>query len=80
MSRDDLIKTDGVVSESLSGSQFSVKLADGRVVKAKISGRLRRFHIRVIVGDKVTLGFSPYDLTHALILSREKLETHVRRT
>ncbi len=73
MSRDDLIKVDGVVSESLSASQFSIKLADGRVIGAKLSGRLRRFHIKVLVGDRVTLGISPYDLTHGLILSRERL-------
>ena len=73
MSREDLIKIDGVISEALSGSRFSVKLMDGRVIGAKLSGRLRRFHIRVLVGDKVILGISPYDFSHGLILSREKL-------
>jgi len=73
MSRDDLIKAEGVVTESLSGSQYAVKLSDGRILTAKISGKLRRFHIRVIVGDRVTLGISPYDLSHGLILTREKL-------
>ena len=73
MARDDLLKIDGVISEALSGGQFAVTLTDGRTVRAKLSGRLRRFHIRVIVGDKVTLGVSPYDLTHGLILRREKL-------
>jgi translation initiation factor IF-1 len=73
MSKEDLIKVDGVVSEALSGSRFFVKLADGRVLGAKLSGRLRRFHIRVLVGDKVTLGISPYDSSHGLILGREKL-------
>lgn len=73
MSREDLIKVDGVIREALSGSQFKVELKDGRTVSAKLSGRLRRFHIRVLVGDRVTLGVSPYDLTHGLILAREKL-------
>ena len=73
MSREDLLKIEGTVTESLSGSRFTVKLTDGRQMMAKLSGRLRRFHIKVIVGDKVTLGLSPYDLTHGLILSREKL-------
>ena len=73
MSREDLLKLEGTVSEALSGSQFSVKLSDGRILKAKLSGRLRRFHIRVLVGDRVTLGISPYDLSHGLILTREKL-------
>ncbi len=73
MSREDLLKIDGVITEANSGSHFSVKLGDGRVITAKLSGRLRRYHIRVLVGDKVTLGLSPYDLTHGLILTREKL-------
>ena len=75
MSKEDLLKIDGVVTESLSGSIFSVQLPDGRFVKAKLSGRLRKFHIRIIVGDRVTLGMSPYDLTHGLIVSREKLQS-----
>jgi translation initiation factor IF-1 len=73
MSREDLLKIEGVVTESLSGSRFAVKLQDGRTIMAKLSGRLRRFHIKVIVGDRVTLGLSPYDLTHGLILGRERL-------
>ncbi len=73
MSREDLIKTAAVVTEALSGSRFTVKLADGRLLPAKLSGRLRRFHIRVLVGDRVTIGLSPYDLTHGLILERERL-------
>lgn len=73
MSREDLLKIDGVVTEALSGSQFLVELKDGRSLTAKLSGRLRRYHIRVLVGDQVTLGVSPYDLSHGLILSREKL-------
>lgn len=73
MSREDLLKVDGVVTQSVSSGQFSVKLADGREVLAKLSGRIRRFHIKVLVGDKVTLGMSPYDLTHGIILTRERL-------
>lgn len=73
MSREDLIKVEGVISESFSSSQYAVTLKDGRTIKAKLSGRLRRFHIRVIVGDRVTLGLSPYDITHGLILTRERL-------
>lgn len=73
MSREDLLKIEGTVTESLSGSRFSVKLTDGRTIPTKLSGRLRRFHIKVIVGDRVTVGLSPYDITHGLILGREKL-------
>ena len=73
MSREDLTKVDGVVTDILSGGIFSVTLANGRIVMARLSGRLRKFHIRVILGDRVSVGLSPYDLTHGLILSREKL-------
>jgi len=80
MSKDDLIKLEGIISEALSGSHFSVKLANGRVLGAKLSGRLRRFHIRVLVGDRVTVGISPYDSSHGLILSREKIENPGNKT
>ena len=73
MSREDLVKTQGTVVEPLSGGLFLVTLKDGRQLKAKISGRLRKFHISVIAGDSVTIGMSPYDLSHGLILGREKL-------
>lgn len=74
MSRDDLTKVNGVVTNVLSGTIFSVTLPNGRIVQAKLSGRMHKFHIRVILGDKVCVGLSPYDLTHGLILSREKLQ------
>ncbi len=79
MSREDLLKIEGTITEAVSASQFRVKLADGRILSAKLSGRLRQFHIRVLVGDRVTLGLSPYDLSHGLILSREKLKSPPRR-
>jgi len=61
------------VQEALSGGIFSVKVSGDKTILAKLSGRLRKFHIRVIPGDKVSIGLSPYDLTHGLILSREQL-------
>ena len=73
MSREDLIQLPGVVSDIKSGGLFSIKLGNGKEVLAKLSGRLRKFRISIIVGDKVTIGMSPYDLTHGLILSRERL-------
>ena len=77
MSRDDLLKIDGVIVEAHSGGNFSVKLSDERIVPARLSGKLRRFHIRVLVGDKVTLGLSPYDLNHGIIVSRENVARRV---
>ena len=75
MSREDHLKVEGVVVEANSGGNFSVKLADGRIILAKLSGRLRKYHIRVIAGDMVTVGMSPYDLSHGLIFSRSKLDS-----
>ena len=52
-----------------------MKLQDGRELMPKLSGTLRRFHMKVLVGDRVTLGLSPYDLSHGVILRRERLVT-----
>lgn len=73
MARDDLATMDGVVVDVLAGGNFSVQLSNGQTIAAKLSGRLRKFHIKVIQGDRVTVGISPYDLSHGLIMSREKL-------
>jgi len=64
---------EGVVTEVLAGGHFTVKLDTGQDISAKLSGRMRKFHVRVIQGDRVTVGVSPYDLTHGLIIHRQKL-------
>jgi translation initiation factor IF-1 len=74
MSRDDLAQIDGVVTDVLSNGNFSVQIPSGQNILAKLSGRMRKFHIRVILGDRVTIGVSPYDPTHGLILHRHKIE------
>ena len=74
MSREDLAQVGGVVTESLSGGIFNVQLDNGKTIRAKLCGKMRKFRIRVIVGDRVTIGLSPYDLTHGLILTRERLD------
>jgi translation initiation factor IF-1 len=73
LARDDLIRIDGTVTDSTGGGTFRVKLENGNDVLAKLCGKMKRFNIRVIVGDKVTVGLSPYDLEHGLILHRMKL-------
>jgi translation initiation factor IF-1 len=73
MARDDLAQMDGVVTDVLAGGMFTVKLDTGQEISAKLSGRMRKFHIRVIQGDRVTVGVSPYDPTHGLITHRHKL-------
>ena len=73
MARDDLVRLEGVIADSSGGGLFTVQLENGVTVLAKLCGKMKRFNIRVIVGDKVTVGVSPYDPTHGLILHRQKL-------
>ena len=70
MSREDLIQIEGTVREVLAGGQFRGESDKGQQFLAKISGRMRRFHIKVIPGDRVTVAVSPYDPTHGLIIYR----------
>ncbi len=72
MARDDLAQIEGKVTDVLAGGILTAKLAGGQHITAKLSGRRRKFHIRVILGDRVTVGVSPYDPTHGLILHRHK--------
>jgi translation initiation factor IF-1 len=73
MARDDLIELEGSVIDVLSGGIFKVQVAENRVIQAKISGKLRKFNIKVMMGDKVKVSVSPYDLSHGLITYRERL-------
>ena len=70
MSREDLLQLEGKVSEVLANGNFRVELDNGQNILAQLAGKLRRFHIRVILGDRVLVGVSPYDLTHGLIMHR----------
>jgi len=72
LARDDLINVEGTVEEIRAGGNFAVKTDMGPVVIAKLSGRMRRYHIRVVAGDRVTVGVSPYDATKGLITYRAK--------
>ena len=72
MARDDLIQAEGIVTNVLAGGKYTVQLSSGQSIMAKLSGRMRRFYIKVIVGDRVTVGLSPYDPSHGLIQFRHK--------
>ncbi|MCC6278528.1 MAG: translation initiation factor IF-1 [Oligoflexia bacterium] len=72
MAKDDLIELAGTVSTATGGGQFSVQLASGNTIMARLSGQMKRFKIRVVSGDKVTVAVSPYDLTHGFITRRHK--------
>ncbi len=73
MSRDDLIKFEGKVSDITGGGNYVVLLDNGMTITARISGKMKKFKIRIIVGDRVTVGVSPYDPSHGLITHRQKL-------
>ena len=69
---EDKIRAEGVVIEALPGTQFRVKLDNGHVVLAYLSGKMRKHYIRILPGDKVTVELTPYDLTRARITFRAK--------
>lgn len=72
MAKEEAVEMDGVVFEALPNAMFKVRLANGHEVLATISGKMRKFNIRVLVGDTVTVELSPYDLTRGRITFREK--------
>jgi translation initiation factor IF-1 len=71
MAKDDCISSEGVVVDVLPGTMFRVKLPNGHVVLAHISGKMRKNFIRIVPGDRVTVELSPYDLSKARITFRE---------
>jgi len=71
MAKDDSITSEGVVQDVLPGTMFRVKLPNGHLVLAHISGKMRKNFIRIVPGDRVTVEMSPYDLTKARITFRE---------
>lgn len=71
MARDDLVKVEGTVEEIAAGGIYRVRLEMNKeILNAKLCGKMRRFSIKVLPGDRVTVGLSPYDLSHGLILFR----------
>jgi translation initiation factor IF-1 len=72
MAKEDAIEVDGVVQEALPNAMFRVELENGHEVLAHISGKMRKFFIKIAAGDKVTLEISPYDLTKGRIIYRHK--------
>jgi translation initiation factor IF-1 len=72
LSKDDVIEVDGKVIEKLPNAMFQVQLENGHIILAHISGKLRMNFIKIIVGDKVLIEMSPYDLTKGRIVWRDK--------
>ncbi|MDR2455717.1 MAG: translation initiation factor IF-1 [Deltaproteobacteria bacterium] len=72
MTREDLIKLEGFVTKTLGDGHMEVETSEGVKIRAMLSGRLKRFKIRVLMGDRVEVAVSPYDPTHGLITYRLK--------
>lgn len=66
------IRVDGVVTEALPGTQFRVKLDNGHEVLAYLSGKMRKHYIRILLGDRVALEMSPYDMSRGRITFRQR--------
>ena len=70
--KEGIISIEGVVSDVLPSAMFRVGLDNGREVLATTAGKMRRFRIRILAGDRVTVEVSPYDLTRGRITFRHR--------
>jgi len=69
---EEKIVVEGTVVESLPGTQFRVRLDNGHQILAYLSGKMRKYYIRILLGDRVRVEMSPYDLTRGRITYRQK--------
>lgn len=72
MSKADQISAEGIVEEVLPNAMFRVKLDQGPIVLGHISGRMRQNKIQILLGDRVKLEMSPYDLSKGRIVYRDR--------
>lgn len=72
MSKQDVIEVEGTIFESLPNAMFQVKLENGHVILAHISGKIRMNFIKILPGDRVTVELTPYDLNRGRITYRFK--------
>ena len=70
--KEDKIETEGTITEALPNTQFRVELDNGHHVLAYLSGKMRKYYIRILLGDRVRVELSPYDLTRGRIVYRFK--------
>ena len=70
MAKQENIELDGTIKQALSNAMFRVELENGHEVVAHISGKMRKFYIKLLPGDKIKLEMSPYDLTKGRITYR----------
>ncbi|MBM3453753.1 MAG: translation initiation factor IF-1 [Bacteroidetes bacterium] len=72
MPKQSSIEQDGVIEEALPNAMFKVRLENGHIITAHISGKMRMFYIKILPGDRVKVEMSPYDLTKGRISFRYK--------
>jgi len=72
VAKEDLIQIEGRVEEVLPNAMFRVRITESHVITAVISGRMRQNRIQILLGDKVRIEMSPYDLTKGRVTYREK--------
>lgn len=70
--KDDVVRIDGVVQETLPNAMFKVEVEGGHTILGHVSGKMRMNYIRILPGDRVALELSPYDLTRGRIVRRYK--------
>jgi translation initiation factor IF-1 len=70
--KEDKIEVEGTITEALPGTQFRVELDNGHSVLAYLSGKMRKYYIRILLGDRVRVELTPYDLTRGRITYRYK--------
>jgi len=72
LAKEKAIEMEAIVKEALPNATFRVELDNGHKVLARVSGKMRKFFIRILPGDKVVIELSPYDLTKGRIIFRER--------
>lgn len=72
MAKEEAIEVEGKVIESLPNGMFRVQLEQGNIILGYLSGKIRKYRIRVLIGDRVTVELSPYDLNKGRIIYRYK--------
>lgn len=72
MPKEEAVRVEGVVKESLPNAMFRVEIQNGHTILCHVSGKMRMHWIKILPGDKVTVEMSPYDLTKGRIVYRER--------
>lgn len=72
MAKEESIELEGTVVEALPNARFRVEVDNGHKILAHVSGKMRKYYIRILPGDRVKVEVSPYDLTRGRITYRER--------